>query len=174
MRAILLFMVLFLAACTGKPGFNDASLSDREFQLEEFFEGDLVAYGHFQDVLGTVRRRFEVKLNGTWDGTNLRLQEDFVYEDGETERRIWVFTKTGPDTWDGRADGVKGVAKGIENGDRFNFRYTIDLPVGDGETVRLSFNDWLWQVSEDRVLNKAYVKRFGVDVGELIIWFEKL
>jgi hypothetical protein len=104
-------------------------LSDRQLNLEEFFDGDLVAYGQFQDVLGTVRRRFEVRHPGRLGRRALRLVEDFVYEDGSTEQRVWTLVKTGPDTWEGTAPGVIGVATGQEDGDRFNWRYEIDLPV---------------------------------------------
>jgi hypothetical protein len=39
--------------------------------------------------------------------------------------------------------------------------------------MRVSFDDWMWLLSDDRVLNRAYVKRFGVTIGEVIITFEK-
>lgn len=168
---------LALAACSGKPSLDDPLLSDRQLNLEEFFAGDLVAYGQFQDVFGTVRRRFEVGIAGRWDGETLTLVEDFVYEDGATERRVWRLRKTGPDNWVGQADGVIGVARGEERGDSFNWQYTIDLPVpaadGTAETIRVTFDDWMWLLSEDRLLNRAYVKRWGVDIGEVIIAFER-
>jgi len=181
MKYLSLIAVLVLAACTGKPSFNDDSLSDQNINLEEFFVGDLVAYGQFQDILGTVRRQFVVTIDGQWDGETLRLVEDFVYEDGSTEQRIWSLQKTGPiaddQTWEGTAPGVIGVALGREQGDRFNWQYEIDLPIpsanGETETLRVTFDDWMWQQTEDRLLNIAYVKRFGFDIGEVVISFEK-
>ncbi|SMY06380.1 DUF3833 family protein [Flavimaricola marinus] len=167
-----------LAACTGKPSFDDPSLSDQVLNLEEFFEGDLVAYGQFQDVLGTVRRSFVVDIHGDWDGETLTLTEDFVYEDGSTEQRVWSLVKTGPESWQGTAPGVIGVATGEESGDRFNWRYEIDLPIpsadGSVETMRVNFDDWMWQLSEDRLFNRAYVQRYGFDIGDVSISFEKL
>ncbi|MEI6801142.1 MAG: DUF3833 family protein, partial [Pseudomonadota bacterium] len=62
----------FLASCTGHPSFKDASLSNRQFQLEKFFDGNFVAHGQFQDRFGTVRRQFEVKIAGKWDGKELK------------------------------------------------------------------------------------------------------
>ncbi len=167
-----------LAACTGKPSFDDPSLSDRKLDLEEFFDGDLVAYGQFQDIFGTVRRSFEVRIRGDWDGQRLRLVEDFVYEDGATEQRIWTLVKTGEDSWRGTAPGVIGEAVGEEQDNRFNWRYEIDLPVpsadGSVETLRVTFDDWMWLLSDDRLFNRAYVQRYGVDIGDVVIWFEKL
>lgn len=172
MKIWALAAVLVLAGCTGKPALEDEKLSTRNLNLEEFFEGRTLAYGQFQDIFGTVRRRFEVEINGTWDGKTLTLVEDFVYEDGSTEQRVWTLLKTGADTWRGTAPGVIGEAFGEERGDAFNWRYTIDLPVPDG-TLRVAFDDWMWLLTEDRLLNRAYMKRFGVDIGEVIITFEK-
>lgn len=178
LRTAALASAVLLAACTGKPSLDDPVLSDRRLNLEEFFDGTLVAHGQFQDIFGTVRRRFEVQIAGDWDGERLRLVEDFLYEDGSTEQRVWTLRKTGPDSWEGTAPGVIGVATGEERGDAFNWRYTIDLPVpsaeGPAETLRVSFDDWMWLLSDDRVLNRAYMKRFGIDIGEVVISFEKL
>lgn len=35
------------------------------------------------------------------------------------------------------------------------------------------FDDWMWRLDDKRVLNRAYMKKFGLDVGEVIIFFEK-
>ncbi len=170
--------VVFLAACTGKPSLNDPALSEQTLRIEQFFAGDLVAHGQFQDVFGTVRRRFVVQIRGDWDGKRLKLVEDFVYEDKSTEQRVWTLVKTGPDTWRGTAPGVIGEAVGTEDGDRFNWKYTIDLPVpsadGPAKTLRVSFDDWIWLQTPNRAFNRAYMKRYGVDIGDVSISFEKL
>jgi hypothetical protein len=177
MRPILIAALMLLAACTGKPSFDDPALSTRSLNLEEFFDGELVAHGQFQDVLGQVRRSFVVTIAGEWDGARLRLVEDFVYEDGSTEQRIWTLVKTGPDHWQGTAPGVIGTAFGQEQGDRFNWQYTIDLPIpaadGTNDSLRVTFDDWMWLLSDDRLLNLAYVKRYGFDIGTVTIMFER-
>ncbi|WP_299899669.1 DUF3833 family protein [uncultured Ruegeria sp.] len=161
-----------LTACSSKPKVPKTFLSDRQLNLEDFFEGETVAYGQFQDVLGNIPRRFKVDIDGTWDGETLTLIEDFVYDDGATEQRIWALTKTGEDTWTGMAPGVLGAASGIERGDTFNWKYKIDLPIKDG-TMRVTFDDWMWLLDDDRLLNRAYVSRYGVRLGEVILFFEK-
>ena len=177
MRILMIVCFAVLSACTGKPSFDDATLSDKKLNLEEFFDGELVAYGQFQDVLGTVRRSFVVNIKGDWDGKRLRLQEDFVYEDGATEQRIWSLIKTGPDSWTGTAPGVIGTAIGEEHDNRFNWKYEIDLPIpssdGTTETMRVTFDDWMWLLADDRLFNRAYVKRYGFDIGDVSISFEK-
>ena len=37
----------------------------------------------------------------------------------------------------------------------------------------VSFDDWMWLVGEARLLNRAYVLRSGVYIGDVIIWFER-
>lgn len=162
-----------LVACSAKPRVPKSFLSDRQLNLEEFFEGKTVAYGQFQDILGNVPRRFTVEIDGKWDGETLTLVENFVYDDGATEQRVWTLSKTGEDTWTGTAPGVLGVAEGIERGDTFNWKYKIDLPIKEG-TMRVNFDDWMWLLEDDRLLNRAYVSRFGVRIGEVILFFEKL
>lgn len=176
MRYLAMVAAVTLNACVGKPAINDEKLSNAQFDLEEFFDGRTLATGQFQDVFGTVRRRFDVAVTGTWDGQTLKLVEDFQYADGTTEQRIWRLQKTGPivadQTWRGTADGVLGEAVGVESGDTFNWKYRIDLPVPDG-TLRVNFDDWMWKTSETRVLNRAYMRKYGVDIGEVIITFDK-
>lgn len=173
MRYFLIVALVFLAACNGRPSLDDPKLSDRKLDLETFFAGKTVAHGQFQDRFGNIARRFTVDITGTWDGNVLTLVEDFTYSDGTTEQRIWSLTKTGEDTWEGTAPGVLGVAKGEERGDTFNWQYRIDLPVPDG-TIRVGFDDWMWLLTDNRLLNRAYMKKYGVTVGEVVIVFEKL
>ena len=88
-------LLLFISGCGLKPSIDDPKLSDVQLDLEKFLVGDLVAYGQFQDVLGNVSRRFVVDMTGEWDGSNLKLTEDFEYSDGTTEQRIWYLKKVG-------------------------------------------------------------------------------
>ncbi len=173
MKRLFLAAFIFLSACSGRPDLDDPSLGGPDLNLEEYFTGELKAYGQFQDRFGNALRRFEVDISGQFDGRTLTIQEDFIYEDGTTEQRIWSLTKTGADTWVGTAPGVIGVANGEERADVFNWKYEIDLPVPEG-TLRVTFDDWMWRLDEDRVLNRAYMNRFGIEIGEVIIFFEKL
>lgn len=152
---------------------KDDALTSNDFELQEFFEGKSMAYGQFQDVFGRVSSRFTVEIDGTWDGTKLVLKEDFEYDDGSFEQRIWTLSQTSEETWVGTAPGVIGQAVGQEDGDRFNWTYTIDLPLSEGEVMRVTFDDWMWLLGKDRVLNKAYMTRFGLPLGEVTIFFEK-
>ena len=161
-----------LTACGGTPSLDDFSGTTPELELEQFLSGKLTAHGVFQDRFGDVRRTFVVELVGEWDGETLTLTEDFVYEDGSTEQRVWRLTQTGPESWIGTAEGVIGEARGEERGNAFNWVYTIDLQTPDG-VLRASFDDWLWQIDDQVMINRAYVTKFGVEIGQLSIFFRR-
>ncbi|MEM6488824.1 MAG: DUF3833 domain-containing protein [Pseudomonadota bacterium] len=161
-----------LIACAGTPDLADYAEATPTLEMEEFFAGTLTAHGIFQDRFGDLRRSFVVDVLGEWDGETLTLIEDFVYEDGSTEQRIWRLRQTGPESWTGSADGVIGTAEGEEAGNAFNWRYTIDLPTPDG-TLRVSFDDYIWQLDDQVAINRAYVYKFGIEIGQLSISFRR-
>lgn len=165
-------LLTLVAACGGTPDLDDFDGTTPELELQDFLSGKLTAHGVFQDRFGDLRRSFIVDVDGVWDGETLTLTEDFVYEDGSTEQRIWRLRQTGDESWIGTADGVIGDATGEERGNAFNWRYTIDLPTPDGP-LRVSFDDWLWQLDDQVMVNRAYVYKFGVEIGQLSIFFRR-
>ena len=148
-------------------------MSELEINLEDFFDGNVIAYGQFQDVFGTVRSRFEVDIQGKFDGQRLEIEENFVYSDKTTMKRNWTLVKLNDSEWEGSAPDVIGVAKGVEVGDIFNWQYQIDLPMGD-RFLKVTFDDWMWLFNDKKLLNKAYVQKYGFTIGEVIIFFEKV
>ena len=167
-----LLVFLLVGACSQTPTLNDVPLSSRKLQLEDFFSGRTTAYGQFQDRFGKIRRRFVVEIQGEWDGKNLTLIEDFIYEDKSSEQRIWTLQKRGENSWSGTAEGVEGTAYGEERNDTFNWKYSFNLQ-GKSGTTRVDFDDWMWLLTDKRLLNRAYVSKYGINIGEVIIYFEK-
>jgi hypothetical protein len=126
----------------------------------------------FEDRFGVIQRQFVVDLNGTWDGETLTLREDFVYDDGEEETRIWVLRKTSDTTYEGTTDNVIGVAEGTINGNAFNWKYDFNLAVGDS-IWKVKFDDWMILQPDGVLLNKATVTRWGIKLGTVFISFTK-
>ena len=171
-RLTLVSLLFFVTACSQGPSINDTNLSKLELNIEDFFVGKTTAYGQFQDRFGTIRSRFKVDIEGTWDGEVLTLVENFNYADQSTEIRIWKLKKTGENLWIGTAPGVVGDAIGEEKGDAFNFRYRLLVPFGK-TTLLVTFDDWMWLLDEKRLFNRAYLSKYGVNIGEVLITFEK-
>lgn len=160
-----------LCGCAGMTVDQFAGATP-EMRLEEYFEGPSTAYGLFFDRSDDLRRQFKVAMNGHWDGTTLRLDEDFTYDDGERQQRHWTFRKSGPGTWVGTAPDVIGEAHGRMVGNAYQMRYTADVKRGDG-TIRLDFDDWLFRQSDKIVMNNARASKFGIEVGQVQLVFVK-
>lgn len=141
------------------------------FDLASFLEGRSRAFGMFQDRLGNVRRRFEVTLNGTWQDRDFVLEEDFVYDDGETERRVWRVSFEDDGRFTASAADVVGVARGQAEAGLIAMRYKFRLKVGAREVV-VDFDDRLYRVGRTSVLNRATVSKWGVKIGEVTLFFE--
>ncbi|MGF1562160.1 MAG: DUF3833 domain-containing protein [Geminicoccaceae bacterium] len=163
---------LLLLGCSGmKP--EDFAGNEPEFRPEIYFEGHTRAWGMFQDRFGKVRRQFVVDLRGTQEGDEFVLREDFVYEDGETQQRVWRLRKTGENTYEGRAADVVGVGEGVASGNAFNLRYDLKLPMNGREFV-VHFDDWMFLQPDGVLLNRATASKYGFTVGHVTLAFTKV
>lgn len=151
---------------------RDAADDKSTFRLEEYFVGPVKAWGMFQDRFGRLRRRFVVDIQGHWRGDALVLVEDFRYDDGELQQRVWHITPDGDD-YRGRADDVVGIAEGRAHGPAVRWRYTFELPVGR-RSVRVRFDDWMYRQDDEIVVSRARVTKLGIRLGEVTICFRKL
>lgn len=169
----LLGALLMLAGCAS-PAVEQYAAEQPRLLLREYFDGPMTAHGVFTDRSGQVVRRFTVKLVGRWNGPEGVLEEDFVYSDGKTERRVWRLTDHGGGRYTGRADDVVGEARGQAAGNALRWRYTLALPV-DGRVWEVQFDDWMYLMDAERkvMLNKATMSKFGIRLGEVTLAFHK-
>lgn len=162
--------VLVLAACSAS--IDDYEGTTPALKLEEFFNGPLVAHGMLQSRSGEVTRRFTATMEGTWDGNEGVLDEDFFWDDGENEKRVWYLTKTAKNTYAGTAGDVVGTAVGTTAGHALHWKYQLEVPMGD-RTIKVTMDDWMYLLDEDRLINRTRMTYFGVHVGDLTIYIER-
>lgn len=160
-----------LAGC-GTMNPEDFSGVKPRLDLFEYFHGPTTAWGIFEDRFGKVRRQFRVDIRGTVEDDELVLVEDFLYDDGEVDQRIWRIRRTGETSYSGRAADVVGEAQGESSGNAVNWRYTMDLKVGDG-TLRVKFDDWMFLQEGGVLINRARVSKFGLEIGTVSLFFTK-
>jgi hypothetical protein len=166
-----LLITLLLTGCnTMKP--QDFKENKPKLSLFDYFEGETSAWGIFEDRFGNVRRQFQVDIEGRVDDNEMILDERFQYNDGETDRRIWRIRKTGDLTYEGEADDVIGIAKGEVQGNALNWRYDLNLKVGDS-TYKVHFDDWMFLQSGGVMVNRARLSKWGFDIGEVTLFFTK-
>ncbi len=140
--------------------------------IEAYFTGPISAWGVVQDWKGHVVARFDVKMVGTWEGDTGTLDETFTYYDGVQQKRVWTITKHPDGTYTGTAGDIVGEATGAQTGTAINWAYQMDLEV-DGKTWRLTFDDWMWQMNDGVMINRSYMKKFGLTVAELTLFMKK-
>jgi len=166
-----LVVLLTLGACSAMQ-IDDFAGTGPELRPEDYFAGKTRAWGIFEDRFGNLKREFVVDITGEWDGTTLTLTEDFDYSDGEQEQRIWRITRTGDGLYEGRADDVVGVARGVALGKALNWSYDLMLKVGDS-TIKVRFDDWMFLQPGGVLINRADVSKFGIRLGTVTLFFAR-
>lgn len=162
--------VLLLTSCSAD--IKDYAQTQPKLDIFTYFSGDSVAYGMVQDYTHKQTRRFAVKIRGDVVADTLTLHEDFVYDDGEKQTRVWHIRKLADGTYTGTAGDIIGSAKGQSAGNAFNWNYVMDVKSG-GSTYRLTFDDWIYQQDEQHLFNVTSLKKFGVEVARVTLFFEK-
>ncbi|TWR96684.1 DUF3833 domain-containing protein [Pseudomonas saxonica] len=168
---LLVALVLGVASCAS---VDVARYADQQpaLNLEHFFSQPVKAWGMFQKRNGEVAKRFEVNIVSRHEGNNLILDERFVYSDGTRQRRVWTLTPEGQGRWSGRADDVVGVAEGQVAGNTLHWRYRLNLPVDDS-TYEMSMDDWMYLMDEDTLIKRTRMSKFGVEVGQVTLFFRR-
>jgi Protein of unknown function (DUF3833) len=163
-RSILaLGAALPLAACATVPR---APVAARALSLTDAFVGRTRGRGVFTAPIINSTRRFTADLNGRLEGDVLTVVEDFAYDDGQADRLTWVFTRTGPATWDGRREDTVGAAKAVEADGVIRLSYVADFK-SQGAVTRLGFEDVIYARADGVVVNDGIVTRLGLPIGKV-------
>lgn len=172
MRMLLLAAALLVAGCGATMRPADYAAEQPKLDLQTYFNGTVDAWGIFQDRSGKVVKRFTVVMRCTWDGDTGVLDEDFTYSDGTTQKRVWTLKKVGENRYVGTASDVVGEASGETGGNAFNWKYVLALPV-DGKVYNVNFDDWMYLMDDQVMLNRAVMSKFGFRLGEVTLSFRK-
>ncbi len=171
LAALALACGIALASCASPTPADYASQTPR-LDLREYFNGKLLAHGIVTDRSGRVTQRFTVQITGTWQGDQGTLDEQFSYADGRREARVWRLVRGADGRYTGRADDVVGQAEGQASGNALNWRYTLRVPV-DGRSWDVEFDDWMFLVDPQVMINRAVMSKFGVRLGEVLLSFQR-
>jgi len=154
------FAALSMLLALGAPSVALA----KPLTLEQFFRGSLVAEGTFRSTIGAPDRKMRVKMRGSWNSATqtLTLVEDFVFDDGEKDRKTWRFTRIAPGEYRGTREDVLGEARVFQDGDSVRLRYKATVRGYD-----VAFDDLLVQENATTVRNTADVRWWFLRVGEV-------
>lgn len=171
LKPLVLVTAATLAGCAGVD-VNHYRAEQPELKLESYFNGKLEAWGMFQKRNGEVVKRFKVEIDARWEGDKGVLDEQFLYSDGTTQRRVWRLIRVREGRYLGEAEDVVGVAEGEVSGNALHWIYTLRLPV-DGKVYEVLFDDWMYLQEDGVMINRSVMRKFGFRLGEVILFFRK-
>ena len=173
LKTFFIFIFLISLSACSKIEMEQFKNNTPKLDLFSFFEGNTVAYGIFEDRFGNLKRQFRVNISGTIIDDKLTLDEDFLYDDGEKDKRVWKIKKITEEdkiTYEGQAEDIEGTATGSISGNTLNWSYDIYLNI-KGSNIKVHFNDWIYKQSENLAINRAYVSKFGINIGSVTLVF---
>ena len=85
---------------------------------------------------------------------------------------MWTLQPLGDGRWRGRAADVIGEADGEVAGNALRWRYTLNLEV-DGSTWEVDFDDWMYLMDEDTLINRSSMSKLGVELGQVTLFFRR-
>jgi len=172
MRLLASFILILLLNSCSEMKPEEYKNTKPIIKIEEYFQGNVKAWGMLQGRSGEVKRQFVADMKGAFDGRNLILDETFIWNDGEKQERRWTIKKVGDNTYEGTAPDVVGIAKGVSFGSAFKFEYKLLVPYKD-KKIKIKFDDWIFKQDEKTAINKATLTKFGFKIGELTVFFVK-
>lgn len=167
MLKILPLLLLFtLASACSRITVQDYAAFQPVLQPEVFFDGYLTAHGMVKDRGGRVIRTFNADIDASWENGVGTLVEDFVFDDGEIQQRIWTLKPQGDGRYSGTAGDVIGAGELALSGNSLFLDYVLRIPYGDS-TVDVRVDDRMYLISPDVLINESSLKKFGIRVGSL-------
>lgn len=172
MASLVAILALLLSSC-GSIEVTDYANNQPRLVAESFFEGQLRADGILKDRSGKVIRYFTADIKAYWKEGIGTLEEDFVFDDGEKQRRVWTLTPDGDKRYRGTASDVIGESAIEVSGNSMFLEYVLRIPYGDG-SLDITIDDRMYLVSPNILINESSMSKFGINVGTLLLVIQRL
>ncbi len=172
LTALLISMCFILAGCSS-VSVQDYAGNKPALDPTEFFNGDLVAQGVVKDRGGKVIRHFTADIKAYWEDGVGTLEEDFLFDDGEEDRRVWTLRPHPEGGYIGTAGDVVGEGRARIAGNAMFLDYVLRVPWRE-DSIDLRIDDRMYLVSPDVLINESIMSKFGVQVGALLLTIRKL
>jgi hypothetical protein len=162
--------ILVLLTLSGCSSLSVSEYAHRTpaLELESFFNGELTAHGIVKNRSGKVIRYFNADIEAYWDGAVGTLEEDFVFDDGEKQRRVWKLVRQPDGSYIGTAGDVVGEGRAEVAGNSMFLDYILEVDYADG-SIELAIDDRMYLVQPDILINESVMTKFGFRVGEIVL-----
>jgi hypothetical protein len=175
MKIKIISIIMTLAFLTGCSSIDPKiyAKNSPKLDIRNYLNGPLEAQGILQNRSGEVIKTFTVKMTGTWQKNEGKLEEDFVFSDGKKDHRVWEIKFSDDNNFSAKAHDTVGFAKGEQYGNAMKMDYILKVDV-DGKKYDIRLIDWIYLVDEKTAINVSKMTKFGFRVGTLTISFKKL
>ena len=170
-KVMFTLLLMLLAGCGSVP-VEEYRDERPALDLRRYFDGTIDAWGMFQDRSGKLVKRFTVRIDARWSGNTGTLDEHFEYSDGSKSRRVWKLERINEHRYRGTADDVVGAATGELYGNALRWQYVLKLDV-DGRVWEVDFDDWMYLMDDQVMLNRSVMSKYGVRLGEVTLSFRR-
>ena len=164
---VVILLYLLVTGCT-QPRVEDHNGFIPAFDVEAFFSGTLTAHGVVRDRSGTVIRTFDADIQADSSDGVVTLDEDFVFDDGEEDKRVWKLVPREDGSWGATAGDVIGEGSLTKAGHALFLDYVLRIPYGDS-TIDIRVDDRMYRVTDSIVVNESRMFKFGVQVGSILL-----
>ena len=160
-------LLIILNGCSAVP-IEDYAENSPILVAETFFNGQLMASGIVKDRSGRVIRYFNATIDASWERGVGTLDEQFVFDDGEKQTRVWTLQPTGSGTYLATAGDVIGESSMKVLGNSLFMTYVLRIPYGGG-TIDVNVDDRMYLVSDTVLLNESVMSKWGFNVGQITL-----
>lgn len=162
----MLLLVSSLAACSS-PDVAQHAQNQPRLVLNEFFVGELSAHGIVKNRSGELIRYFNASITATWDEAgNGQLEEHFVFDDGEQQRRVWQIAKQADGSYLASANDVSEAVPIYIAGNAMFMDYVLSLEYR-GKPLDVVVEDKMYLVNPSTLINESLLTKFGFVVGSV-------
>lgn len=168
----LILLLVLLAGCSSLPPAHFAS-SEPRFEPDRYFEGDVRSWGVTENHRGNPRSRFRTEMSGRRDGDVLVITQDFTFEDGKKQQRIWRIRRLDEHRYEATSPDVIGVAPGEAYGNTFHWEYTLAVNPRNVFT-RVRMHHWMYlQADGTTMINRVVITKLGLVIAETTEHFHR-
>ena len=163
--AVLILRARLFSFQSQQPG--DLAKAGPRFDLREHLNGPILCEGLIYGPTGRVASRFVAHMVGSWDGNTGTLREEFRYDSGTVQNRVWTLHLTADGDIRAEAPDVIGAGSGRAEGAGVHMNYRIRLTPEAGGHV-LNVTDWMYLMENGTIMNRSQFRKFGITVAELV------
>lgn len=169
---VLLLFGLISGCSSLRP--EDFAAAKPRFEPEKFFEGRVQSWGVVESRSGNPRSRLRAEIVGRREGSDLVITQDFTFEDGHKEQRVWRLRRIDEHRYDATAKDVKGPAIGYAFGNAFRWQYTLEARPGNFLS-RVRMEHWMYLLDDgETMINRVAIRKFGVFIAQTTEVFRRV